>query len=638
MAGKHTILERRPPARDPCRATQLATMVPVCLSRLPEWLADVDISARNCDRRAESVFDQGKMIVNRLNYLRLLFAFAFQKNPLLYLTLALSVVSVCLELAAMTTLMPLATAAGGATPASNSFTVKILEQARLPADGRSLLLLFVGLFAARVMTQFVSQGLTIYLGRRLLLQLTSQAFSVLIRQIPIKELESRTIGYYISLAGDEANRASNLIVSISQFASLSLLGGLYFLAIASYSGILAIGVVGFLVVTFLSLMEAFRESHRLGFRQAEQSQAANTTFLDSLNGLRSVRSFSAEDYVTARYFVQILDYMRTLALVDIISLASRLGPVLVLLAGVALLALWPIAQIASPIDLPFIVTVVILLMRFFPVVGQALNLALRVASDTRAGRDVTQIIKQHQNSPEQLPEKSLMPSIESIEAIGVDFSHLDGQPVLKRMNASFEKARSYAIVGFSGSGKSTFLDLILGFYSPDRGAILVNGVEPARTALAGLRQKILLVAQDTAIFTDTVANNIKLGFDATPAEVERACEVADIHEFITGLPAGYQTMLSYRGSNLSGGQKQRLGIARAVLRRPDVLLLDESTSALDASTREKVIDNLLRELRSRILVFVTHDEFVTSKVDVVLEMAQLNGSLAASDSVVATAS
>jgi ABC-type bacteriocin/lantibiotic exporter with double-glycine peptidase domain len=578
------------------------------------------------------------MIVNRLNYLRLLFAFAFQKNPLLYVALALSVVSVCLELAAMTTLMPLATAAGGAAPASNSFTVKILEQARLPADGRSLLLLFVGLFAARVMTQFVSQGLTIYLGRRLLLQLTSQAFSVLIRQIPIKELESRTIGYYISLAGDEANRASNLIVSISQFASLSLLGGLYFLAIASYSGILAIGVVGFLVVTFLSLMEAFRESHRLGFRQAEQSQAANTTFLDSLNGLRSVRSFSAEDYVTARYFVQILDYMRTLALVDIISLASRLGPVLVLLAGVALLALWPTAQIESPIDLPFIVTVVILLMRFFPVVGQALNLALRVASDTRAGRDVTQIIKQHQNSPEQLPEKSLMPSIESIEAIGVDFSHLDGQPVLKRMNASFVKARSYAIVGFSGSGKSTFLDLILGFYSPDRGAILVNGVEPARTALAGLRQKILLVAQDTAIFTDTVANNIKLGFDATPAEVERACEVADIHEFITGLPAGYQTMLSYRGSNLSGGQKQRLGIARAVLRRPDVLLLDESTSALDASTREKVIDNLLRELRSRILVFVTHDEFVTSKVDVVLEMAQLNGSLAASDSVVATAS
>src|SRR5207253_2137252 len=94
-----------------------------------------------------------------------------------------------------------------------------------------------------------------------------------------------------------------------------------------------------------------------------------------------------------------------------------------------------------------------------------------------------------------------------------------------------------------------------------------------------------------------------------------------------GLPAGYQTMLSYRGSNLSGGQKQRIGIARAILRRPDVLLLDESTSALDAATRERVIDNLLQEFKRRILVFATHDEFVTSKVDVVLEMARLNCAL-----------
>jgi ABC-type bacteriocin/lantibiotic exporter with double-glycine peptidase domain len=331
--------------------------------------------------------------------------------------------------------------------------------------------------------------------------------------------------------------------------------------------------------------------------------------------------------------------MRTLALVDIISLASRLGPVLVLLACVALLTIWPVTKIESSVDLPFIATVVILLMRFFPIVGQALNLALRVVSDARAGRDVTQIIRQHEDANERdLPDRSRMPPIDSIDAIEVEFSHLDGQPVLRRMNASFVKARSYAIVGFSGSGKSTFLDLILGFYFPDYGAILVNGVEPTSAAFAGLRQKILLVSQDTAIFTDTVANNIKLGFDATPAEVERACEVADIHEFIGSLPAGYQTMLSYRGSNLSGGQKQRLGIARAVLRQPDVLLLDESTSALDAMTREKVIVNLLQEFKSRVIVFVTHDEFVTSKVDVILEMEKLNSSPTASASAVVSVS
>jgi len=114
-------------------------------------------------------------------------------------------------------------------------------------------------------------------------------------------------------------------------------------------------------------------------------------------------------------------------------------------------------------------------------------------------------------------------------------------------------------------------------------------------------------------------------------EVESACKIAEIHAFIEGLPDGYETMLSYRGSNLSGGQKQRLGIARAVLRQPDVMLLDESTSALDVETREKVVNNLLDEYKSRILIFVTHDEFVTSKVDMILEMDRLNQALASDE-------
>jgi ABC-type multidrug transport system fused ATPase/permease subunit len=186
------------------------------------------------------------------------------------------------------------------------------------------------------------------------------------------------------------------------------------------------------------------------------------------------------------------------------------------------------------------------------------------------------------------------------------------------------KGKSCAIVGASGSGKSTFLDLLLGFHTPARGDILVNGVSLTKLELSDLRGKVVLVSQDAAIFNDTVANNLRLGLDVSPDEMERACRIAGIDEFVAGLPDGYDTLLNYKGSNFSGGQKQRIGIARAVLRRPDVLLLDESTSALDVETRERVVDNLLEEFRNRILVFVTHDESIASKVDEVLEMHRLN--------------
>jgi ABC-type bacteriocin/lantibiotic exporter with double-glycine peptidase domain len=267
---------------------------------------------------------------------------------------------------------------------------------------------------------------------------------------------------------------------------------------------------------------------------------------------------------------------------------------------------------------------IILLMRFFPIVGQGLNLALRVIADARAGRDVTQIIGQYQETSRRRTSRSEVGKIEQIEANEIDFQHIDGKPLLQDFWARFVKGRSYALIGVSGSGKSTFLDLLLGFFSPSQGQILVNGLQLGEEEMGRLRGRIILVAQDTAIFNDSVANNLRLGAETTFEEVKRACRVACIDEFINDLPNGYETVLNYKGTNFSGGQKQRIGIARAVLRQPDVLLLDESTSALDGSTRERVVANLLTEFRDRILVFVTHDEYVASKVDIVLRMDQIN--------------
>jgi ABC-type bacteriocin/lantibiotic exporter with double-glycine peptidase domain len=557
----------------------------------------------------------------RRAYIWPLFRFAFKNNPLLYLSLAISVVSVGLELAAMTALMPLASLSAGQSN-TNGFFVQLLSYLKLPIDGRSLLLVFIALFAARVLTQFISQGLTIYLGKRILLQLTTRAFSVLMRNVPMQELESKSIGYYIALSGDEAARSSSMVVFVSQFLSTALLGTLYYFAIVSYSKIVALAVLMFLIITFFALFESFRISHRLGVRQVSESQAVNSLFIDAVNSLRSVRTYSAEDYVTDSHFRQMLRYLRTSALIEITSMTARLAPVLFLFLCVAAAAFWPGAGDMLSLNLPFLITIVILLMRFFPIVGQALNLALRVIADARAGRDVTQVIDEYDRaSVSGHAKQHIDGAVDRVEVIDVHFEHIDGKPVLRDLNATLQRGSSYAILGASGSGKSTLLDLLLGFHTPDRGAILVNGISLDQLDPRDIRTKIVLAAQDAAIFNDTVANNLRLGFDAPQVEIEKACRIACIDEFIAGLPDGYETLLNYRGSNLSGGQKQRIGIARAVLRHPDVLLLDESTSALDSTTREQVIENLLKEFKTCILVFVTHDAFVMSKVDQVLNLS-----------------
>ncbi|SHL54060.1 ABC-type multidrug transport system, ATPase and permease component [Bradyrhizobium lablabi] len=560
-------------------------------------------------------------VLQQLQYLRALFAFAFRNSPLLPVGLVLSVVSVFLELAAMASLMPLATIVAGGSAPREAMVVRVLRFAGIDATGDRILQFFLLLFACRILTQLISQTLTIYLSRRMLLQLTSQAFSALIFDVPVKVLEQKSIGYFIGLAGDEASRASNLIAVISQFLTTALLAALYFAAIVSYSVVIAFAVLVFLAVTFLALFESFRVSHRLGVRQVEQSHSAGSLFLDALNGLRSVRSFSAEKYVTQSYYGQMHGYVRTLATIDAVALFARLGPALILLGSVAILSAWPAARESFSLDLPFLVTMIILLMRFFPIVGQGLNLALRVVADARAGRDVTQIIGQYQATSRAGSSRSNVGAIERIEAVDVHFQHLDGKPVLQGFNARFVKGRSYALIGVSGSGKSTFLDLLLGFFSPAKGAILVNGRSSDERSQGDLRGKIILVAQDAAIFNDTMESNLCLGIEASHTEVERACGIACIHEFIQEMPDGYRTILNYRGTNLSGGQKQRIGIARAVLRHPDVLLLDESTSALDAATREQVVGNLLKEFKDRIVVFVTHDAFVMSAVDEVLDLS-----------------
>lgn len=179
--------------------------------------------------------------------------------------------------------------------------------------------------------------------------------------------------------------------------------------------------------------------------------------------------------------------------------------------------------------------------------------------------------------------------------------------VVNNLNIKISSGKCLAVVGQSGSGKSTLISLVMRFYDPTFGSVLVDGLNIKSLNLKSLRERIGLVQQEPALFSTTIYENIRYGKeDATEVEILQAAKVANAHEFISGMPEGYYTQVGGRGCMLSGGQKQRVAIARAILRDPSILLLDEATSALDTTSEKLVQEALHKVMQGRTTILVAH--------------------------------
>jgi subfamily B ATP-binding cassette protein MsbA len=208
-----------------------------------------------------------------------------------------------------------------------------------------------------------------------------------------------------------------------------------------------------------------------------------------------------------------------------------------------------------------------------------------------------------------------------VEFKDVGFAY-DDRPdwfVLRHASFSVAAGQIVAIVGLSGAGKTTLVNLIPRFYDVTEGVILVDGVDIRQVTLASLRAQIALVTQDTVLFDDTIAANIAYGAPgAARAAVEAAARAAHAHEFIARLPQGYETRVGERGQRLSGGQRQRLAIARAILKDCPLLVLDEATSSLDAESEMLVQDALANLMRSRTTFVIAHRLSTVRRADIIL--------------------
>ncbi|MBD2199762.1 MULTISPECIES: ABC transporter ATP-binding protein [Calothrix] len=217
-----------------------------------------------------------------------------------------------------------------------------------------------------------------------------------------------------------------------------------------------------------------------------------------------------------------------------------------------------------------------------------------------------------------------MPEIQGeVTFVDVKFGYNPNQMVLKGVNLQAKPGQMIALVGPTGSGKTTIINLILRFYDVSEGAVEIDGIDVRSVTQASLRRQIGIVLQDNILFSGTVAENIAFGLPhATQAEIEAAAQMANVHEFITSLPHGYSTQLGERGAPLSQGQRQLISIARAVLINPKILILDEATSSIDTRTEALVQNAIARLLKGRTSFVIAHRLSTVTQADQVLVIQQ----------------
>jgi len=209
-----------------------------------------------------------------------------------------------------------------------------------------------------------------------------------------------------------------------------------------------------------------------------------------------------------------------------------------------------------------------------------------------------------EDKPNALP----LPEIKGrVQFDNVVFGYMDGQPIIHQVNLDVRPGEIIALVGHSGAGKTTLMNLLMRFYDPLSGHVRVDGFDLQDVRLETLRRQVSMVAQENVLFSVTLMENIKYGNrDATDDQAIASAKAADLHEFVMGLPDGYQTMIGEDGIKLSGGQKQRLALARALVTDPKILILDDVTSALDGETEARVQDALNEVMTGRTTFIIAH--------------------------------
>lgn len=539
--------------------------------------------------------------------------FVAKCSPIFYVIVIMTFIVVGLDYLGTSLMVPMAPGQTAGKSFATQIWIDVAEHLGLEIEFRTWLWLFFVIMAIRIILGYVLFVLTTWLGKSVHRILSGKIFSHILLKVPMGEVYTRSVGHYITMAGDEVFKSGTIVHSLLQ-ALVGFFGaavGMFVLY--QFSPLVFWSITSFLIISLTLILVLLRWYVRLNHRADGLTRGACTTFLEGLNNLRSIRSLRAEGFISHVYSKQMYEYLSTLVKMDAVKTGIKTFPALVLLL-IAMILLAPTSDVSIADSTLFAGTLIVI--RVFVSLGQMTAAGSQLVTDFGAIQNIGEMVEMAQDKTQSA--NCVDPQIvHSIRLDQLSFAYGDRGLVLNKISFRFEIGRMYAIIGPSGSGKSTLADLLLGLSLPSSGAVIVNGGE---ARIDTVRSRILLVEQQPKIFSTTVKENLLLGADIADEELLEVLEVVSLSEMVRALDQGLDTRLTYLGENLSGGQRQRLGIARALLRRPDVLILDEATSALDPVTRADIVGKLRDIMRKGIVIFITHDLEIAALADEMLQI------------------
>jgi len=367
-----------------------------------------------------------------------------------------------------------------------------------------------------------------------------------------------------------------------------------------------------------------RDSLRMQERVADLASVLQET----IYGIRVVRAFGAEKREIRRFERENNDFFRTVVrMVRIRNLGPSLTEYIGVLVGVLVLyvggreVLGHSSASLSPGGFVLFLGALFSMMQPLKLLGQVHNSLREGMVAAQRVFNILDTPVQVSDSPDAVEVDDLR---QSIRFVNVCFEYEPSLPVLRDINLEVRRGERLAIVGPSGGGKSTLVDLLIRFYDPTSGHIEIDGVDLRRIKLGSLRRLMGVVTQETILFNDTVRNNIAYGLDGQVSEeaIIEAAKAANAHDFIVQMPHGYDTVIGDRGVKLSGGERQRLAIARAILRNPPILIFDEATSALDTESEMVVQQAIDRLLEGRTSFVIAHRLSTVKNADRIIVLSE----------------
>lgn len=484
-----------------------------------------------------------------------------------------------------------------------------------------LLFIFAGIAITQAVLSFVRQWMMIYLSVKIDIPLMLGYFKH-IYHLPMRFFSARKTGDITTRFSDAftiKNVFTNIALTLVIDIGMALITGI----ILFRMNVSLFGIIVFMTIISILLVFVFKEPYKkINEEQMQQASALNSQIIEGLRAVETIKGNANEDTELENIEREYIKSLRVGIKESKLSITQGTISSLVSTAGNLFLTYSGITQVINgELTLGAMMAFITLAGYFMDPIGRLVSLQLSIQEANISMKRIAEILDYEQEQDENT-EKSYqrMSSAEGdIVFKNVTFRYGNRKPVLKNVSFSIPCGKKVALVGSSGSGKSTIAKLLLKYYDPEEGEITIDGIDIQEYTNESLRQAISYVPQNIELFSKSIYDNIRVSrMTATLDEVKEAAKAADAHNFIRKLPMQYFTFLEEAGNGLSGGEKQRIALARAFLKKNEFYILDESTSNLDFATENIIFDMIYNKFRHKSMLIIAHRLATVKNCDLII--------------------